>query len=204
MFALTKNARTIKQLKKLIDADEELQHTQLTHLTDPTHRSMAEEKIRIERQKIALAFDSLKATLPSWEMIQSLNQLWKLDKPLYSEGTLFFATVSWGYNGDFYKFPYPAKYITQTYRMQQATKLGVVPFLRTALYEQTEKSIRQNGLEKFPGIQDPVLAMSCHDYIKYSIHPDNYTIFDHYPMAREKATLSYLAKSMYINIICLV
>lgn len=89
MLAFIKRQRTIKLLKQHIKLDNEvLTKRDELDKSNPTYE-LEYNDLTLQAKQLAVSFDNLKQSVHYFHIIDSSKELWKLNKPYYSEGVVF-------------------------------------------------------------------------------------------------------------------
>ena len=94
MFAFTKQQKLVKTAQKLQQSSADLKPAYIAN-EHPDVAKLRHERIQIDRERIALHFDAIKYEIEDWDIIASKKDLWKLNKPTESEGTVFYSSVEY-------------------------------------------------------------------------------------------------------------
>ena len=170
MLSFIKTNKIRKQLVDLYNADKELEKRLIeSDLTSKDFGELGIEKVELERKKIGLAFDELKAQLPKWDTL-SYGDTWKLNKPKYAYASLF-NTTDLGFKLTSVRSEH--QIIKNDDRMLNAYKLNVKGFLRRAIRNKVKNEYKQQATDLL-GDKASITAYGLYKHITSS-EPYAYT-----------------------------
>lgn len=178
MFAFVKHSKIEAQLKKLYNADLALaEGLNADHLQpDKDHSGLGIQRIKLEREKIALAFDELKIQLPNWSTLKS-GQLWKLNKPGYAYGTIFIADSIKGHRID--RRPSTSTVLLSHPSINALTQLEVKTFLSKAITRKVTEELKATAYFTIDAsLQSPIEALGLYNMVtEHKANGKSYTVF---------------------------
>jgi len=138
MFAITRQQRVKQLLEKNFNLSLDLQ-TKLavnTNTTEIDKLKYSEDKVALS--KVGLSFDMLKTTYHNFTTIESLKDLWKLNKPITSEGTVLYVNGYMKIANEIQLLPYinivdySSKYLIKN-TLSATASIVAKPLLRKAI-----------------------------------------------------------------------
>lgn len=206
MFAFTEQSKKKKLLKKHTELCKEL-----TRSIIPNNGSEASDLhikgVRIEVSKLSILYDALKVTYNDWNTIKSASDMWKLDKPAKSEGSLFHAGrhsrhthLQRTYEVMLYSVPSAVK---NTYPMNEPSMTLVEDYVYSAFYAKTLRKLltrAKSGLLSNCNASSKLL-LNCDNIISYTMDQEFICISSSEVPSSDHKALALIAKHTNTNIV---